>query len=228
MSDIDMNFKYIFFSENNDDPFLNMELDNNCNDDIDEETIFNRNIPSILTSDTSNKKKKLTKEFCINYNEPYLIKRIFSLFVKFVVLFLNDNFKMNKNIKFRYIKPINNYKTIQLVMKKNIKYFCGLNISEKNIRKNKNLNYKWLKQIKKKIDGEILKIKLSTLYKKLFLSESSEISIKSLTKKIKKNNDFMLINNHNIYNLLKNKKKKCQYEEKLIEFAKNFYYKIKK
>ena len=38
----------------------------------------------------------------------------------------------------------------------------------------------------------------------------------------------MLINRHNIYNLLKNKKKKYQYEEKLIDFAKKFYLKIRK
>ena len=47
--------------------------------------ILNRNIPSILTSDTSNKEIELTKEFCVNYNEPYLIKKlIFTLFGKFV------------------------------------------------------------------------------------------------------------------------------------------------
>lgn len=231
MTDIDLHFNNICFSENNDYLFPNpIELDNNCNDDKDEEIIFNNNnIPLILTSYTSNKKLNLTKKFCDNYDEPYLIKRIFSLFSKFVVYFLNDNFKINKNIKFRFIKPIHNYKAIQLLMKKNIKCFCDLNISEKNKRKkNKYLNKKWLKQIKKKIGGEILKIKLSTLYKKLFLSESSEISIKSLTKKIDNNLNFMLINRHNIYNLLKNKKKKCQYEEKLIDFAKKFYLKIRK
>jgi hypothetical protein len=41
----------------------------------------------------------------------------------------------------------------------------------------------------------------------------------------------MLINKNNIYNLLKNKKKKnkmYQYQEKLIEFAKKLYLKINK
>ena len=116
-------------------------------------------------------------------------------------------------------------------MKKNIKYFCDLNISEKNKRKNNNINKKWLKQIKNKLGGDFLKIKLSTLYKKFFLSESSEISIKSLIKTIDNNTDYMLINKNNIYNLLKNKKKKnkmYQYQEKLIEFAKKLYLKINK
>ena len=43
--------------------------------------ILNRNIPSILTSNISNKEIELTKEFCVNYNEPYLIKKLIFLFL---------------------------------------------------------------------------------------------------------------------------------------------------
>ena len=89
MTDIDLHFNNICFSENNDYLFPNpIELDNNCNDDKDEEIIFNNNnIPLILTSYTSNKKLNLTNKFCDNYDEQYIIKRIFILFFKFFFYF---------------------------------------------------------------------------------------------------------------------------------------------
>lgn len=226
-----INTEHIFFIGDDNQDEDHIEIRNDCIEDKDVEIFFNENNLSLLTSDTSNRKKNLVNKVNRKHCDSYLIRRIFNLFNRFVILFLNDNFKINKNIKFRFIKPITNSNSIILLMKKNIKYFCDLNISEKNKRKNNNINKKWLKQIKNKLGGDFLKIKLSTLYKKFFLSESSEISIKSLIKTIDNNTDYMLINKNNIYNLLKNKKKKnkmYQYQEKLIEFAKKLYLKINK
>lgn len=123
----------------------------------------------------SKDKKKINRK---NLLKPSSIeKKICRRFSKLVVSILNQNSKkFNHNIRFRNIKPIKlNKISINNLMNKNIKQFCELEISESIKRYNNvKMNKIFLQKIKPKWGNEFLKIKLSDIYKKIFLLKTKE------------------------------------------------------
>ena len=121
----------------------------------------------------SKDKKKINRKKSL---KPTIIKKIIKLFCKLVVCILNNSKKFNHNIRFRNIKPIKlNKISINKLMKKNIKQFCELEISESITRYNsKKMNKIFLQKTKSKWGDEFLKLKLSDIYKKIFLLKTKE------------------------------------------------------
>lgn len=161
---------------------------NNTHDSKDKKKINRKNVlkPSV-------EKKKICRRFC-----------------KSVVSILNINSKkFNHNIRFRNIKPIKlNKISINNLMKKNIKQFCELEISERIKRYNNvKMNKIFLQKIKPKWGNEFLKIKLSDIYKKIFLLKTKEkgdyinFPLKKLiNKNIDNLGDYLIIEKKYIFN----------------------------
>ena len=154
----------------------------------------------------SKDKKKINRKKSL---KPTIIKKIIKLFCKLVVCILNNSKKFNHNIRFRNIKPIKlNKISINKLMKKNIKQFCELEISESITRYNsKKMNKIFLQKTKSKWGDEFLKLKLSDIYKKIFLLKTKEkgdyinFPLKKLIKKdINNLGNYLIIEKKYIFN----------------------------
>ncbi len=181
------------------------------NEDGDNDHIFN--LESTEPNTMGNKKKSSYKK-----------KRIYFLFKRYLISFINDNvMKFNKDIKFKKIEyRCVNDQIIKQFMESNYEEFLNQNISKHYTRYKKDTNKKNLKEIKKKLLKEFLKIKLYKIYKFCFLIEKDQIPLQNLidseNKNENKNLDF-LINNNNFYKLIE--KKNFNYKEELKKYAKD-------
>ena len=156
----------------------------------------------------------------------YKNKRIYFLFKRYLISFINDNVKtFNKNIKFKEIESQNiniNNKIIKQFMESNYEEFLNQNLSKQYTRYKKDTNKKNLKEIKKKLVKEFLKIKLYKIYKFCFLIEKEQIPLQNLidSENINENKNLgFLKNNNNFYKLIE--KKKFDYEKELKNYAKD-------
>ena len=156
----------------------------------------------------------------------YKNKRIYFLFKRYLISFINDNVKtFNKNIKFKEIESQNiniNNKIIKQFMESNYEEFLNQNLSKQYTRYKKDTNKKNLKEIKKKLIKEFLKIKLYKIYKFCFLTEKVQIPLQNLidSENINENKNLdFLKNNNNFYKLIE--KKKFDYEKELKNYAKD-------
>lgn len=156
----------------------------------------------------------------------YKNKRIYFLFKRYLISFINDNVKtFNKNIKFKEIESQNiniNNKIIKQFMESNYEEFLNQNLSKQYTRYKKDTNKKNLKEIKKKLVKEFLKIKLYKIYKFCFLIEKDQIPLQNLidSENINENKNLgFLKNNNNFYKLIE--KKKFDYEKELKNYAKD-------
>jgi hypothetical protein len=125
------------------------------------------------THDSKDKKKNRNKPLKSSLERNKILRRLCWL----VVSILNINSKkFNHNIRFRNINPIKlNKNSINNLMKKNIKQFCELEISKRIKRYNDpKMNKRFLQKIKSKWGNEFLKLKLSDIYKKIFLLKTKE------------------------------------------------------
>ena len=189
----------------------NMSLENEYADND-----FILNLESTIPNTMDNKKKK----------PSYKNKRIYFLFKRYLISFINDNVKkFNKNIKFKEIESQNiniNNKIIKQFMESNYEEFLNQNLSKQYTRYKKDTNKKNLKEIKKKLVKEFLKIKLYKIYKFCFLIEKDQIPLQNLIDSKNKNenkNLGFLKNNNNFYKLIE--KKKFDYEKELKNYAKD-------